>query len=86
MTVERELKEQTKDLINLYCSACDPVWFEWNPERGPLTNQDYQREIEDRSIEILTNQLEDKRCKRSTKANERLIYRQGGSFTRLEQV
>ena len=66
----------------------EPAWYEWNSERGPLTNQDYQREIEDKSMVALNAKLVEKRmgkpCK--IKVQDQLSYQLGGSFNKLEQV
>ena len=57
------------------------AWYHWSQERGPTANQDYQREIEDRGINLLLETL-----KGPGAPGDIVSYQHGGEYGRLEQV
>ena len=57
------------------------AWYHWSNERGPTANQDYQREIEDRGINLLLETL-----KGPGTPGDIISYNHGGEYGRLEQV
>ena len=54
------------------------AWYHWSNERGPTANQDYQREIEDRGINLLLETL-----KGPGTPGDIISYNHGGEYGRL---
>ena len=59
----------------------EKAWYHWSNERGPTANQDYQREIEERGLNLLLETL-----KGPGTLGDVVSYNHGGEYGRLEQV
>ena len=63
--------------------------YEWSNERGPTANQDCQRELEDKSIRFLLEELEkrvDENINTNNDKQRQSDLNHGGAYGKLEQV
>ena len=80
---EEQIEKKPEELYDpeVEDEKVERAWYHWSNERGPTANQDYQREIEDRGINLLLETL-----KGPGTPGDIVTYQHGGEYGRLEQV